>query len=188
MKILGILLAASLILTGCAQGVENTSASDDDSPEQIEVDQGLLTVDITFPESFVNMGSEEFTQARVDETAASEGYLGGKLNSDGSVTYTMTKFKHNEIIEETKRGFDDYISESLADYPNVTAVTRNSDFTEIVIETTENDFMVGILGFGLSIQAYFFHVLNGSEYKVDVIVKDSDSGEELIRTTYPVEE
>jgi hypothetical protein len=182
MKKIALLLAASLILTGCAQ---DAASPEGEASEQIQVDEGLLTVDITLPASFVSMGGDEFTQATVDEAVASEGYLSGKLNEDGSVSYSMTKIKHAEMINELKTGFDESVEESLAEYPNVTAVTRNSDFTEIRIETTENDFSLGFLGLGLSFQAYFYHILNGSEYKVDVVIVDSDSGEELDRTSYP---
>jgi len=186
MKNIAFLLAASLILTGCAQGSGVPESSESEAANQIEVDKGLLTVDITIPASFLSMGGEEFTQAKVDETVASEGYLSGKLNNDGSVSYTMTKLKHAEMLDGVKSSFDESIQDSLAEYPNVTAVTRNANFTEIRIETTENDFALGFLGLGLSFQAYFFHILNGSEYKLDVVIVDSDTGEELGRTTYPV--
>jgi hypothetical protein len=186
-KKIALLLAASLILTGCSQGSGAPEGSESETSDQIQVDEGLLTVDITVPASFLSMGGEEFTQAKVDEAVSSEGYLSGKLNDDGSVSYSMTKIKHAEMINGVKSSFDESIEDSLAEYPNVTAVTRNNDFTEIRIETTENDFSLGFLGLGLSFQAYFFHILNGSEYKLDVVIVDSDTGEELDRTTYPVE-
>jgi hypothetical protein len=186
MKKIVILLASSLVLTGCAQGASDPVATESDVPDQIQVDESLLTVEITVPASFLSMGGEEFTQAKVDEAVATEGYLSGKLNKDGSVVYTMSKLKHNELIQEAKDGFDESIKESLVDYPNVTAVTRNEDFTEIRIETTENDPMLGFLGLGFSFQAYFFHILNGSEFKLDVITVDSQTGEELDRTKYPL--
>lgn len=186
MKKIGVLLAATLILTGCAQGASNPEATESDAPDEIQVDESLLTVDITVPASFLSMGGEEFTQAKVDEAVTSEGYLSGKLNDDGSVVYTMTKLKHSELIEETKKSFDDSIEESLKDYPNVIAVTRNDDFTEIRIEVKENDPMLGFLGLGLSFQAYFFHILNGSEFKLEVITVDSQTGEVLDRTKYPL--
>jgi len=188
MKKIGIVLASCLVLTGCAQGATTPEANESDAPDQIQVDEGLLTVDITVPASFLSLGGEEFTQAMVDEAVATEGYLSGKLNDDGSVVYTMSKLKHAELIEQTKTSFDESIETSLADYPNVTAVTRNDNFTEIRIETTQNDFMLGFLGLGLSFQAYFFHILNGSEFNLDVIIVDSQTGEELDRTKYPITE
>lgn len=193
MKKSALLLSAILLLTGCSQGSTSTAEPDQAEPEstateQIEVDEGLLTVDITFPASFASMGEEELTQAKVDESAAKGGYLSGKLNEDGSVTYTMTKLKHSEMIDEAKKGFDESIKDMLADYPSVTAITRNDDFTEMRIETTDKDFSLGFLGLGLSFQAYFWHILNGTEFKLDVITVDSETGKELDRTSYPVSE
>jgi hypothetical protein len=134
------------------------------------------------------MGGEEYTQEKLDEAIAKEGYLGGKLNEDGSVTFTMTKLQHSEMMDEAKRGFDESTKELLAEYPNITAITRNDNFTEIRIETTDNDFTLGFLGLSLSFQAYFFHILNGSEFTLDVITVSSETGEELDRTTYPLDQ
>jgi hypothetical protein len=175
------------------EGSETTtnSEADAESTEEsggIEVDEGLLTVDITFPESFVSMGDTEMTQESVDASAAEQGYLGGKLNDDGSVTYTMTKLKQRELLDQMKSDFDDSIQETLAEYPNVKSVTRNDDFSEISIEVTEEDFATGFLAFGFSFTAYFYQVLDGKEFKTDIVYVDASSGEELSRTTYPLED
>lgn len=188
MKIIGLLVAASLVLTGCTAGLANPEVVKSDNPDQVQVDESLLTVDITFPASFMSMGGEKVTQEQVDKSVADAGYLGGKLNDDGSVVYTMTKLKHSQIIDETKVSFDESTKESLADYPNVSAITRNDDFSEIRIEAVDNDPMLGILGMSLSIQAYFVQILNGKEFSLDVIVVDSDTGKELNRTKYPFQD
>lgn len=169
----------------------NNSATDAESTEEsggIEVDEGLLTVDITFPESFVSMGETEMTQETVDASAAEQGYLGGKLNDDGSVTYTMTKLKQRELLDQMKSDFDDSIQETLAEYPNVKSVTRNDDFSEISIEVSEQDLATGFLAFGFSFTAYFYQVLNGKEFATDIVFVDAATGEELSRTSYPLED
>lgn len=174
-------------------GSETTtnSATDAESTEEsggIEVDEGLLTVDITFPESFVSMGETEMTQETVDASAAEQGYLGGKLNDDGSVTYTMTKLKQRELLDQMKSDFDDTIQETLAEYPNVKSVTRNDDFSEVSIEVSEQDLATGFLAFGFSFTAYFYQVLDGKEFATDIVYVDAATGEELSRTSYPLEE
>lgn len=169
----------------------NNSATDAESTEEsggIEVDEGLLTVDITFPESFVSMGETEMTQETVDASAAEQGYLGGKLNDDGSVTYTMTKLKQRELLDQMKSDFDDTIQETLAEYPNVKSVTRNDDFSEISIEVSEQDLATGFLAFGFSFTAYFYQVLDGKEFATDIVYVDAATGEELSRTSYPLED
>lgn len=207
MKKLFILMVSGVLVfasTGCATttetssgnpggGSETTTNSDADaeSTEEsggIEVDEGFLTVDITFPASLVGLGDEDMTQESVDASAAEAGYLGGKLNSDGSVTYTMTKLKQRELLNELRSEFDDSIEETLADFPNVKSVTRNDDFSEISIEVTEEDLATGFLAFGFSFTAYFYQVLDGKEFETDIVFVDAATGEELSRTTYPLED
>lgn len=176
---------------GSGSETTNNSDTDAESTEEsggIEVDEGLLTVDITFPESFVSMGETEMTQETVDASAAEQGYLGGKLNDDGSVTYTMTKLKQRELLDQMKSDFDDSIQETLAEYPNVKSVTRNDDFSEISIEVSEQDLATGFLAFGFSFTAYFYQVLDGKEFATDIVYVDAATGEELSRTSYPLED
>lgn len=177
--------------SGGGSETTNNSDTDAESTEEsggIEVDEGLLTVDITFPESFVSMGETEMTQETVDASAAEQGYLGGKLNDDGSVTYTMTKLKQRELLDQMKSDFDDTIQETLAEYPNVKSVTRNDDFSEISIEVSEQDLATGFLAFGFSFTAYFYQVLDGKEFATDIVYVDAATGEELSRTSYPLED
>lgn len=186
MKKIVLLVAVTLVLTGCTAGLANPDVAKSENPDQVQVDESLLTVDITFPASFMSMGGEKVTQETVDKSVAEAGYLSGKLNDDGSVVYTMTKLKHNQIIDETKASFDKSTKESLANFPNVSAITRNDDFSEIRIEAKENDPMFGFLGLSLSMQAYFVQILNGKDFSLDVIVVDSTTGKELNRTKYPL--
>lgn len=176
---------------GEASEITTNSDADAENTEEaggIEVDESLLTVDITFPESFVSMGETEMTQETVDASAAEQGYLGGKLNDDGSVTYTMTKLKQRELLDQMKSDFDESIQETLAEYPNVKSVTRNDDFSEISIEVSEEDLATGFLAFGFSFTAYFYQVLDGKEFATDIVYIDAATGEELSRTSYPLED
>lgn len=75
----------------------------------IEVDENLLTVDVTLPASFFQDSTEEEIMADAD----GNGYIATKINDDGSVTYTMTKAKRNEILKEMKSSIDESIDELL---------------------------------------------------------------------------
>lgn len=174
--------------TSNQQSDSNDGSDSEDGQDGIQVDEGLLTVDVTFPESFVSLGDEELTQERVDEVAADAGYIAGTLNGDGSVTYTMTKLKQSELLEEAKADFDATIAETIADYPNVKSVTRNDDLSEITIEVTEQDLATSFLAFGFSFTAYFYQVLDGKEFATDIVFVDASTGEELSRTSYPLDD
>lgn len=177
---------AILLLTGCAAPSTGADAGKETS-DQIEVDEGLLTVDITFPASLMSMGGEKLTQKKVDESVAESGYMSGTLNSDGSVTYTMTKLKQREMLDSTKKSFDDSIQQTLSENPSVKSITRSDDFSEIRIEVAQQDMTTGFLGIGLAMSAYFYQVLDGKEYATDVIYVDADTGKELSRTSYPLD-
>ena len=173
--------------TEAASGADAESGNDGESAG-IQVDEGLLTIDITFPESWVNLSEEEVTQETIDASVKEQGYLGGKLNPDGSVTYTMTRLKQREMLIQLRTDFDDSIQETLADYPNVKSITRANDFSEISIEVSELDFTTGFLAFGFSFTAYFYQVLDGKEFATDIVFVDASTGEELSRTSYPLED
>lgn len=189
-------LLSLLLLAGCSGTASDTTTangdtsanSEEEATETIEVDEGLLTVDITFPASFVNMGGEEMTQEKVEGLAKENGYLSGKLNEDGSVTYSMTKLKQQEMLDSAKKSFDDSIKQTLADYPTVKSVTRSDDFSEIKIEISEQDMSTGFLGLGFSMSAYFYQLLDGREFATEVVYVDANTGEEISRTAYPLSE
>jgi outer membrane murein-binding lipoprotein Lpp len=185
---LGATVLAILLLTGCA--AQNGSSPDGNeqtgSTEGIQVDEGLLTVDITFPESLVNMGEQKMTQAKVDAAVKESGYLAGKLNEDGSVTYTMTKLKQQELLSSARKSFDEAIQAAIDENPTVKSITRSDDFSEIKIEVSKQDMTNGFLGLSFAFTAYFYQVLDGKEYATEVVYIDASTGEELSRTSYPL--
>lgn len=206
-KILASLLPLTLLVgsVGCTSSMDTsaetsnkeTATTDETNVEQentessefIEVDEGLLTVDLTIPASFLGFGSEEeLTQEDVDNDVERQGYLDGVLNEDGSATYTMTKLKQRELLNEIKSDFDESIEESISEYPNVKSVTRNDDLSEITVSVTEEDFASSLLAFGFAFYAGFYQSLDGKEFKTDIVFEDAATGEELSRTSYPLED
>ena len=90
----------------------NTSASGSGSQDSgtMEVDKGLLNVNVTLPASFFS----DMTSEEIQTAAQEQGYSKCVINQDGSVTYTMTRGKYNEVMEEMKTSLD----ESIADLVN----------------------------------------------------------------------
>jgi hypothetical protein len=192
MRKIALLLASSIFLTGCAPSSSSPDAaspesSAEETSEGIQVEEGLLTVEVTLPASFVSLGGEEMTQEKLDAAIAEGGYLGGTINSDGSVTYTMTKLKQQELLAESKKSFDESIAEMMAQYPNVKSITRTDDFSVITVEISEQSLETGFLGLGLSMSAYFYQIFDGREFAADVVYVDATTGEEISRTSYPLE-
>lgn len=120
--LLSIIIALTLSMGACSSGKkevvsqetptdkpnENITVNEGESLEannSIEVDENLLTVDVTLPASFF----EESTDEEIIAEAKGKGYLATKINDNGSVTYTMTKAKRNEILKDMKSSIDETI-------------------------------------------------------------------------------
>ncbi len=105
-KTLVILLAliTAVLFIACAD--KNV---DEKSSDSINVDEGLLFVDVTIPAAFF----EDTTEAEIKEEAKEEGYKSCVVNEDGSVTYTMTKLQHREALREYKEEIDENIDDML---------------------------------------------------------------------------
>lgn len=122
----------------------NDSADSDldssESVDNIEVDKGLFDVTLQIPADFVD---EDKTQADYDVMAQEAGYKSITLNSDGSLTYVMTKTQHKELMEKMAAEFQAQLKDMCGsdDYPNFVSIKTNSDFTsfEIITQSEELD-------------------------------------------------
>lgn len=110
---LSIIICLSLV--GCGgssndtqQNIEEDSKSEE--TQSIEVDEGLLNVEITVPPDFLEEGT---TQETLDETAKEEGIKSITLNDDGSATYIMSKSKHDEMMAGIRESIDESMAEMI---------------------------------------------------------------------------
>lgn len=202
-KLISLLLISTFIFSGCdgsnASAADNTPASSDapaaetpadeseetstddlsdlDALGDVEVEKELFDVTLTIPADYV----EATTQEELDEAAKEYGYT-AILNEDGSATYTMSKSQHKKMMED----FTSNIQESLdkmvgsEEYPNITSVTANSDFTTFTV-TTKNE--EPDLAESFSIMAFYmyggmYNIFNGTEVdNIHVDFVNADSGE-----------
>lgn len=166
------------------KGVKSAS-----SDEGITVDKNLLNVDVTIPASFYE--GTKITQAELDADAAKKGYGKAKLNSDGSVSFRMSKSQYNKALDEMKKSLDDYIQETVNDSPKVfKEITYNKNMTEfnVVVNKTEfeNDFGAGMIGFGMALQSSFYQMFNGVKNpKSEIKFIDKSSGTVFDTQKYP---
>ncbi|MFF2755091.1 hypothetical protein ACFVR1_15230 [Psychrobacillus sp. NPDC058041] len=157
--------------------------------EKIEVDKGLLNVEIKLPAS---MFEGQDIESVISE-AKKDGVDEVTKNDDGSLTYKMSKAKHKEMLKEMQDSILEGIEETKNsdDFVSIKDVTYNKDFSEFVLlvdkEKFQNSFD-GIAGFGLGISGMYFQLFNGvnpDNYKVTIIIKDETSGEVLDTVVYP---
>ena len=155
---LSIIICLSLV--GCGgssndtqQNIEEDSKSEE--TQSIEVDEGLLNVEITVPPDFLEEGT---TQETLDETAKEEGIKSITLNDDGSATYIMSKSKHDEMMAGILESIDESMAEMIdpETYPTFVEVTSNDDYTHFTVKLSSNE-----VGLSESISVLGFYMLGG---------------------------
>ena len=185
-RIISIVLMMALSISGicgcgnkaeevapAAEQVENTVAEEETENESesdfseleaigdVDVDKGLFNVTLNVPKDFIG----ETTQEELDKTAKEKGYKSATLNDDGSVTYVITKEQHKEMLEAVKKSIDESLAEMIGseEYPNVTNVTANSDYTSFTITTknAEPDFSESLAVISLYMFGGMYGVFSG---------------------------
>lgn len=126
------------------ESAEETSTVTDDlsaleAVGDIDVDENLLSVTVTLPAEYTD---PEMTQEDYDAVAKeTDGIKSVTLNDDGSLTYVMTKARHRQMLQEI---VDQYTEQNNAmigseNYPNITDIKANDDFTEFTVTTTSTE-------------------------------------------------
>ena len=165
-------------------GASAEEKSEDDGLSQLEaigdvdVDKGLFNVTITIPKDFVG----DTTQAELDESVKEKGYKSATLNSDGSVTYVMTKAQHEEMLSGIRESIDQSLSDMVgsSEYPNITNVWHNDDYTSFTITTknAEPDLSESFSVMALYMYGGMYGIFSGEEVdNIHVDFKNADSGE-----------
>ncbi|WP_318509220.1 hypothetical protein [Bacillus sp. T3] len=194
-KYLLVLLTFVLLgLSACSSTEKAASdkSSDDtkkeDKSEAIQVDKGLLNVEITLPASMF-----EGEEAGNDIAKAEAKGVKVTKNEDGSVTYKMSKLKHNEMMKEieaelTKNITDMKNDEELASIQDITYNKSFSEFTVTVDKPAYENSFDGLMVFGLGVSGMYYQFFKGidsEDVKVNISVIDGATGEVLSEAVYP---
>lgn len=194
-KFFAILLALALTLSfaACAQKPNNAATGNDNGsttesePDKIEADEKLLTVDITLPASMFE--DQDMAAFDADAYTKEQGFLSTKVNEDGSVSVTMTKSKHNELLTEMATSLDSTFAEfvNAEDTAYIKEITHNDDFTAVTMKVDkaayENalDFTPFVIGVSVAMYQAFVE----TEYHVDITIVDAASGDTIKTISYP---
>lgn len=142
------------------------------------VDQGLFNVELIIPADFMG----EQTQEELDEVAKTNGYKSITLNDDGSATYIMNKKQHKEMMSELQNNIRTSLAELIGseDYPNITDITTNDNFTKFSITTKSTELSMTETISTLMFYMYggMYNIFNGTPVD-DVTVEfiNADSGD-----------
>lgn len=155
----------------------------------IEVDKGLLNVEVTLPASLFQGEDLDRIIAEAEEAGVGE----VSKNSDGSITYKMSKSQHKEMMMQMEKDLISSIEEmkNNSDLVSIQDITHNPSFSEFTLvvnkEAYENSFD-GFAAFGLGISGMFYGILNGVEpdkNKITIFIKDEATQEVFEEMVYP---
>ena len=193
-KVFILFLMPLFILSACGKDEESNEKGDvsknDGENQSVEVDKGLLNVEITLPASFFE---EEEDHDQMIADAKADGVKDVIVNDDGSLTYKMSKAKHKEMLAEMKMGLLETVDEIKdgEDFESIKDVKHNKSFSEFTLvveqEMFEDSFdAFATMGIGMSAMLYqLFTGVSVDEYKVTIDIQAEESGEVIDTVVYP---
>ena len=194
MKRIVIILLSSIFLMACASDKEatekNNAASSSDSEESgIEVDKGLLNVEITLPKMFFE--DDELADIEAEMENSHEANV--TKNDDGSLTIKMSKKEHKQLMSDMQEEFVDTINQMIEaeDYPSIKDITYNRNMTELSIVVDREEFESGFDGFtlfSLGFTGLFYQIFDGKDIdkeKVTMKLIDEETSEEFEELVFP---
>lgn len=206
-RILALILALSLSFTmvGCGKSEDNTNedeihnageekGSENKEGNSIEVDKKLVNVEVTIPASLLKLDNEEELDIdKITEEAKKQGMKKVIVNDDGSITYTMSKATHKEIMDEMKSNLIESIDEltNNEDFSSIQDITSNKTFSEFDVVVNKDKFensFDGIATLGVVFGSMFYQLFDGvgpDNYEVILNFKDESTGEVFKSVTYP---
>ena len=143
-RLVSLVLCVSMLLSLVACGTPQDAAAPEnpaenpevtEQPASIEVEKELFDVSVTLPADLMG----EITQEELEED--SEHFHSATLNEDGSVTFVMSKRQHKELLQELAASIREELDQmpGSENYPNVTKVEANEDFTVFTMTTTSEE-------------------------------------------------
>lgn len=204
-RFMSVFLAGTMILSalsGCgSKEPAPTEAAQQDATvastiapteqQSIDTDEGLLTVTITLPKSMFE--GEDTSNFDADAYVAENGFLHAEVNEDGSVSVTMTKKKHNEIMAELTANLEATFAEMVEgeDTPYIKEITHNDDFTEVTMAVIRADYentIFEMTPFVIGLSAMMYQAFLDVESHCEVLVVDYDTGDIINTASYPIPE
>ena len=185
-----LIIIASVLLVAACGGKEEEKVDDvTDKQENIEVDKGLLNVEVTIPAALFEGTSEE----EIVSNAKVEGFTDVTVNEDGSVTYKMSKKEHQQLLDELETEMETTIEEieGSEDYPSIVDITQNKDLTQFDVTVNRQQYEDSFDGFAiltLAISGMYYGAFNGlteDELKVKINLIDEGNDEVFHTSIYP---
>lgn len=188
-----------MLLVACSDNTAETEQNvAEDTEEQstneesgIEVDKGLLNVEITLPSNFF----DEEELASIEENIEQETQEAEVTkNDDGSITVKMSKSDHKKMLEEMKEEFIVAIEDILEDenFVSIQDISYNKDFSNLTMvvsdqETFENS-LDGFATLTLGVGSLLYQAFDGKDLEKDKVtleIVDESTNETIHEIIYP---
>lgn len=196
-KIIALVLSFAMVLSlaACGGSKSDTSSgktaveeSKSEDSSAIKVDERLLDVQVTLAASFF----EDETEEEIIAGAKENGYKDCVINEDGSVTYTMSKKKHAEVLDELKTNFDELIAGCLEGDDEVASfvdIQHNDDYSKIDIYVDREQYTIWDKLYAMTFYlagAYYQAFSGAPSDDIDVIVDfiDNETKEVIDTASY----
>lgn len=190
-----ILMSVLFILTACSPSNDSNKEEKQDGKKTeetggaLEVDKGLLTVEVTIPATF--MEGEDIDNVVAE--AKKDGIKDVTKNEDGSVTYKMSKAQHKKTMKEMKTNVTTYVDEIVndEDFASIQDIKHNatlSEFTVVVDKAAYENSFDGFAALGLAMSGMYYQVFDGTsgdKLSVTMHTKDINTGEIFGTAVYP---
>jgi hypothetical protein len=173
-----------------AAGSDGASEQKDQTEQQtssdtVQVDEGLLNVTITLPASYF----EGMTDFDPEAYANEQKFKKVVVNKDGSISITMSKTRHDELMAETKADIDKSFAELIGadDTPYIKAITSSDGYRKVTVDVDKSGYesTLDVTPINIGVLALMYQQYDGSELHCEIIIRDADSGETLQSVVYP---
>mgnify|MGYP004598302959 CR=1 FL=1 len=193
---IAVLLALLMVLALCSCGStpandqpdasqtqSNDAANNGENAGGVQVDKGLLSVEITLPATFF----EDQTEEEIKAAAQEEGIEDCRVNADGSVTYQMSKAKHKELMEEMKNSIQESVDALVSGEDAVESfreIQHSEDFSQfdVIVDPATYTEWDSVYMLNFCMLGAYYQMFDGMNIdQVDVVVQfiDGDTNEVL---------
>ena len=191
-RAISITLAGAMLLlslSGCGGGSAAQSSASS-SGGGVEVDENLLSVEITLPASFFE--GTDMSTFDTKAYAAENGFKKAVVNEDGSITVTMSKSKHKEIMADMTKNVTDSFDGMVKaeDSPYITAIDYSKDFTSVKISVDkagydDAGFAAAFIPFGVYMQVAVYQMFANVEAHCEIQIIDAATNAVIDSVVYP---
>lgn len=192
-KMLCLLLATSILLSGCGSSgetvvekeISSTQEQSQSVPSQDTLSkEKIFSVDVTIPAIFYQDEQEEMTQDKVEQLVKESNFNSGVLNEDGSVTFNMSKSQHAQFLQSIKDSTLETIDGLLNGENSIESFNKisfNDDMNKfsIYVDATKYSAFDSLNALVFYLVGEYYQLFNGIslddvDVQVDFIDKDTE--------------